>query len=71
MFGLPLASSNAACPYQLGMSSPDVRSIFPEGWRVLRSLSLGCSPQVAVCLECGAARFKVPETELKLVRENL
>ena len=28
-------------------------------------------PSVIVCLDCGSAQFSVPDTELKLIQENL
>jgi hypothetical protein len=77
MFGSPVACSDAACPYQLGMSSPDVRFLveiclhFVGGLKSLDKPLVWVFPEVAVCLQCGAARFTVPETELKLIEDNV
>jgi len=44
---------------------------FPGGLESLDKPLVWVFPQVAVCLDCGSAQFTVPETELKLIRENL
>jgi hypothetical protein len=43
---------------------------FPGGLQSLNKPLVWVFPQVPVCLNCGAARFTVPEKELKLINEN-
>ena len=44
---------------------------FPGGLESLDKPLVWAYPKVAVCLNCGLAQFTVPETELKLIQENL
>jgi len=43
---------------------------FQGGLEALKKPLVWVHPQVAVCLECGAAQFALPEEQLKLIREN-
>jgi hypothetical protein len=43
---------------------------FPGGLKSLDKPQVLTFPQVVVCLNCGSARFTVPEKELKLIHEN-
>jgi hypothetical protein len=43
---------------------------FPGGLKSLHKPQVWAFPQVVVCLDCGSARFTVPEEELKLIHEN-
>jgi hypothetical protein len=43
---------------------------FPGGLKSLDNPQVWAFPQVVVCLDCGSARFTVPEKELKLIQEN-
>ena len=44
---------------------------FPGGLESLNKPQLLTFPKVVVCLDCGSAQFTVPETELKVIKENL
>ena len=44
---------------------------FPGGLQSLNKPLVWAFPQVVVCLDCGTARFTVPEAELKLIEANL
>jgi len=44
---------------------------FPGGLPSLDKPLVWVYPKVVVCLDCGSAQFTVPETELKVIKENL
>jgi len=44
---------------------------FPGGLESLDKPLVWVYPKVVVCLDCGSAQFTVPETELKVIKENL
>jgi hypothetical protein len=44
---------------------------FSGGLKSLDKPVVWMFPNVAVCLDCGAAQFAVPEVELKLIEQNL
>ena len=44
---------------------------FQGGLESLNKPVVWAFPKVVVCLDCGSAQFAVPETELKLIQENL
>jgi len=44
---------------------------FPGGLDQLKKPVIWVFPPVFVCLDCRAAQFTVPETELKLIQQNL
>jgi hypothetical protein len=44
---------------------------FPGGLESLDKPLVWVFLQVTVCLDCGLAQFAVPETELKLIQQNL
>jgi len=44
---------------------------FPGGLESLDKPLVWMFPKVLACLDCGLAHFAVPETELKLIQENL
>jgi hypothetical protein len=43
---------------------------FPGGLESLKKPLVWMFPKVVVCLDCGFARFAVPQKELKLIYEN-
>ena len=44
---------------------------FPGGLASLEKPLVWAHPEVSVCLNCGFARFIVPEAELKIIQENV
>jgi len=44
---------------------------FPGGLNSLDKPLVWMFPKVVLCLDCGSAHFAVPETELKLIQQNL
>jgi len=44
---------------------------FPGGVKSLDKPQVWAFPQVVVCLDCGAARFTLPDAEFKLIEANL
>jgi len=44
---------------------------FPGGLESLNTPLIWAYPKVVVCLDCGAAQFTVPDTELRLIQDNL
>ena len=43
---------------------------FRGGLKSLDKPQVCAFPQVVVCLDCGSARFTVPENEMKLIHQN-
>jgi hypothetical protein len=43
---------------------------FPGGLKSLDKPPVWAFPQVVVCLDCGSARFTVPQKELKLIENQ-
>jgi len=41
-----------------------------DGRRHLENLGVLTFPRISVCLDCGSTWFTIPETKLRLVREN-
>jgi hypothetical protein len=44
---------------------------FPGGLETLDKPLIWAYPQFAVCLDCGLAQFTVPDTGLKVIRQNV
>jgi hypothetical protein len=44
---------------------------FQGGLESLNKPLIWAFPHVLICFECGSARFKIPEAELKLIQQNL
>jgi hypothetical protein len=44
---------------------------FPGGVKSLDKPQVWAFPQVVVCLDCGTARFTLPDAEFKLIEANL
>jgi len=44
---------------------------FEGGLKSLRKPLVWAYPKVVVCLDCGSARFTLPDTELGVIQQNL
>jgi hypothetical protein len=44
---------------------------FPGGLQALKKFPVFVFPHIVVCLDCGSAKFTVPESELMLIRQHL
>jgi hypothetical protein len=42
-----------------------------SGRRHLENPGVLIFPEISVCLDCGSARFAIPETDLRLLKEEL
>ena len=41
-----------------------------RGWKHLENPGVLAFPEILICLDCGSTRFRIAETELKLLRKG-
>ena len=66
------ARSCRSCASHRQMEFPsEICMHFPGGLESLDKPLVWAFPKIAVCLDCGAAQFTVPDAELKSIQDNL